>query len=91
MEHLNQSFTIKYDYKVYFTSALFHKQNTLLHDFLNKSDSVHGARKILFIMSIIEAIGSNPYFLVILITSDLWKSLPYLVRDFPYEFSPIAY
>ena len=50
MEHLNQSFTIKYDYKVYFTSELFHKQNTLLHDFLSKADSIHGNRKILFVL-----------------------------------------
>jgi 3-dehydroquinate synthase len=50
MEHLTQSFTIKYDYKVYFTSALFHKQNTLFNDFLNKPDSAQGNRKILFII-----------------------------------------
>ena len=51
MEHLNQSFTIKFDYKVHFTSELFHKQNTLLNDFLAGIGSIYSAnRKILFVL-----------------------------------------
>lgn len=50
MEHLNQSFTLQYNYKVYFTSDLFHKQNTLLYDFLNQSGTNPESRKILFVL-----------------------------------------
>lgn len=50
MEHLNQSFTIRYSYKVEFTSNLFHQQNTLLHDFLGQTDLKSEQRKILFVL-----------------------------------------
>lgn len=50
MEHLSQSFTVKYDYKVYFTSSLFHHTNTLFNDFLAGSGSVSERRKIIFVI-----------------------------------------
>ncbi|HXI01361.1 MAG TPA: 3-dehydroquinate synthase [Sphingobacteriaceae bacterium] len=50
MEHLSQSFTIKYDYQVYFTTSLFSIENTLFNDFLTSSESGLGGRKILYIV-----------------------------------------
>ena len=49
MEHLHQSFTIKYEYNVFFTSGLFAVENPLLNDFLlaTKSGAV---KKILFVV-----------------------------------------
>ena len=49
MEHLHQSFTINYDYNVFFTRGLFSLQNTLLNDFLSASISGTTTKKILFV------------------------------------------
>jgi len=50
MEHLQQSFTIKFDYKVYFTSGLFDISNKLFSDFLGETASPEIPRKILFVL-----------------------------------------
>lgn len=50
MEHLQQSFTVKFEYKVYFTSGLFDISNKLFSDFLNNTGSPEIPRKILFVL-----------------------------------------
>jgi 3-dehydroquinate synthase len=50
MEHLHQSFTVKYEYNVFFTSALFAVENTLLNDFLAASGTTGTTKKILFVI-----------------------------------------
>ncbi len=50
MEHLQQSFNIKFEYKVYFTSGLFAPSNTLFNDFLKGLGSAEIPRKILFVV-----------------------------------------
>ena len=50
MEHLQQSFTVKFEYKVYFTSGLFDTSNKLFCDFLNNTGSPGIPRKILFVL-----------------------------------------
>lgn len=49
MEHLHQSFTIKYEYNVFFTSGLFGVENPLLNNFLSASQSA-SVKKILFVV-----------------------------------------
>lgn len=48
MKHLTQSFSIKFEFPVYFTSAVFQTGNTLLNDFLKSSDNGI-KRKIMFV------------------------------------------
>ena len=50
MEHLHQSFTVKFEYNVYFTSGLFEVSNQLFSNFLNKTLSPEIPRKILFVL-----------------------------------------
>lgn len=50
MEHLQQSFTIKFEYKVFFTSHLFEVSNKIFNDFLNDTGSPEIPRKILFVL-----------------------------------------
>lgn len=50
MNYLQQSFSVKFEYKVYFTSGLFNISNTLLNDFLTGLDTPGIPRKILFII-----------------------------------------
>ncbi|MBC7759479.1 MAG: 3-dehydroquinate synthase [Phormidesmis sp. FL-bin-119] len=50
MEHLQQSFTVKFEYNVYFTSGLFEVSNPLFSNFLNKTLSPEIPRKILFVL-----------------------------------------
>ena len=50
MEHLQQSFTVKFEYNVYFTSGLFEVSNQLFSNFLNKTLSPEIPRKILFVL-----------------------------------------
>lgn len=50
MEHLQQSFNIKFEYKVYFTSGLFAPSNTLFNDFLKTAGSAEIPKKILFVV-----------------------------------------
>lgn len=50
MEDLQQSFTVKFEYKVYFTSGLFESSNKLFNDFLKITDSPGVPQKILFVL-----------------------------------------
>ncbi|SDM51818.1 3-dehydroquinate synthase [Daejeonella rubra] len=52
MKYLQQSFTVKFEYKVYFTSGLFNTSNTLFNDFLKGPGII---RKILFVVD--EGVG----------------------------------
>ena len=58
MEHLHQSFTIKYEYNVFFTSGLFAVENPLLNDFLSTSKSA-SVKKILFVVDE-GVVNTNP-------------------------------
>ena len=49
MKHLSQSFSIKFEYQVYFTTGIFNKTNTLFHDFLHSTGTSASLRKILFV------------------------------------------
>lgn len=48
MDYLQQSFDIKFEYRVHFTSGLFDISNTLLHDFFNERTISGIKQKILF-------------------------------------------
>lgn len=50
MKHLTQSFSIKFEFPIYFTSAIFKAENTLLNDFLQQASSTRITRKILFVV-----------------------------------------
>lgn len=50
MEHLQQSFNIKFEYKVYFTSGLFDVSNRLFGNFMNDTGLPEIPRKILFVV-----------------------------------------
>ncbi len=58
MEHLHQSFTIKYEYNVFFTSGLFAVEDPLLNDFLSSSQSA-SIKKILFVVDK-GVVNTNP-------------------------------
>jgi 3-dehydroquinate synthase len=47
MNHLQQSFTVKFEYKVYFSKGLFNPSNSLFNDFLKGTGIV---RKIFFVV-----------------------------------------
>ena len=49
MEHLSQSFSVKFEYQVYFTAGIFNQTNTLFNDFLLGSGASASFRKILFV------------------------------------------
>jgi 3-dehydroquinate synthase len=49
MEHLSQSFSVKFEYQVYFTAGIFNQTNTLFNDFLVGSSTSPSLRKILFV------------------------------------------
>lgn len=50
MSYLQQSFSVKFEYNVYFTTALFNRTNPLFSDFLDKYGSSAAERKILFVV-----------------------------------------
>lgn len=50
MKHLFQSFSVKFEYPVYFTAGLFNKDNTLLNDFFLRQGPSPSRRKILFVV-----------------------------------------
>jgi 3-dehydroquinate synthase len=52
MKYIQQSFQVKFEYKVFFTSGLFSPSNTLLNDFLKGPGII---RKILFVVD--EGVG----------------------------------
>lgn len=49
MKHLSQSFTVKFEYQVYFTTGIFNITNTLFNDFLLSAGTPASLRKILFV------------------------------------------
>jgi 3-dehydroquinate synthase len=49
MNYLQQSFNVRFDYKVYFTNHLFSNQNSLFHDFLQSQKSDVN-KKLLFVL-----------------------------------------
>ncbi|MBB6126046.1 3-dehydroquinate synthase [Mucilaginibacter lappiensis] len=50
MDTLHQSFTVKFSYDVFFTSALFDPNNKLINDFLTGSNPSTSIKKILFVI-----------------------------------------
>ncbi len=50
MEYLQQSFSVRFDYKVFFTSGLFDPANTVLDDFLTADAASGSVKKILFVI-----------------------------------------
>ncbi|WP_412468075.1 3-dehydroquinate synthase [Pedobacter sp. KLB.chiD] len=50
MEHLHQSFTVQYQYNVFFTSSLFSPENELLNSFLVNLNPAVAIKKILFVI-----------------------------------------
>lgn len=50
MDYLQQSFHVKFEYRVYFTSGLFRVSNTLLNDFFKDGWMEGASQKILFII-----------------------------------------
>jgi len=50
MDHLQQSFKVSYQYKVYFTEKLFSRSNTLINDFLKEGYQPEITQKILFVI-----------------------------------------
>ena len=50
MEHLQQSFTVPFEYKVYFTSALFDEKNPLLNNCLVNYGTTGSLKKIFFVI-----------------------------------------
>jgi len=50
MNYLQQSFTLKFEYKVFFTSGLFSQSNPLFNDFLRGMETGNITRKILFVI-----------------------------------------
>jgi 3-dehydroquinate synthase len=49
MKHLSQSFSVKFEYQVYFTAGIFNITNTLFNDFLLSAGTPASIRKILFV------------------------------------------
>ncbi|TKC60102.1 3-dehydroquinate synthase [Pedobacter hiemivivus] len=49
MSFLEQSFSVKFDYKIYFTNSLFQSTNTILADFF-KGRPAEGSQKIFFVI-----------------------------------------
>lgn len=50
MKYLQQSFAVKFEYNVYFTSGLFNISNSLFNDFLSDTAVAEIPRKILFVV-----------------------------------------
>ena len=50
MKQLSQSFTIKFEYQVYFTAGIFNTTNPLLNDFLSGFGKAASLRKIFFVV-----------------------------------------
>lgn len=56
-DYLQQSFTVKFEYRVYFTSGLFDVSNTLLDDFFREHISEGIQQKVLFVID--EGVSNN--------------------------------
>jgi 3-dehydroquinate synthase len=50
MDFLQQSFSVRFDYKVFFTNHLFNQENSLLHDFFRTEKTSDTISKIFFIL-----------------------------------------
>jgi len=50
MEYLQQTFSVKFEYKVFFTSGLFDLSNTCFDDFLLNNATTESVKKILFVV-----------------------------------------
>ncbi len=50
MEYLQQTFSVKFEYKVFFTSGLFDLSNTCMEDFLLDNATTESVKKILFVI-----------------------------------------
>ncbi|GAB2552560.1 3-dehydroquinate synthase [Spirosoma aerophilum] len=50
MDHLNQTFSVRFTYTVYFTERLFDTTNSLLTDFFSRQASTGTRKKVLFIV-----------------------------------------
>jgi len=57
MDTLHQSFTVKFSYNVFFTSALFDPANKLINDFLTGNNPSVSVKKILFVID--EGVANN--------------------------------
>lgn len=57
MDFLQQSFSVKFEYKVYFTNELFNSSNTVFADFLNQRNNKDTLQKIFFIVD--EGVNKN--------------------------------
>ena len=58
MDYLEQSFNIRYHYKIFFTEGLFNSDNLLLADFFN-SESSAAQKKVLFVLDA-GLVDANP-------------------------------
>ena len=50
MEYIQQSISVSFHYRVYFTESLFSQSNTLFHDFLEEKNQPGTVQKMLFII-----------------------------------------
>ena len=50
MEYLQQSFSVRFEYKTFFTSDLFELSNTVLNDFIAENSTSASVKKILFVV-----------------------------------------
>jgi len=57
MNYIEQSFSVRFEYKVFFTSNLFHSSNSLLNNFFKKPAAPGSLQKILFVID--EAVAVN--------------------------------
>jgi len=59
MEHLQQSFTVQYNFNVFFTSSLFSVENDLFNNFLAGLNPAKAAKKIFFVLDE-GVVNANP-------------------------------
>ncbi|HTH81578.1 MAG TPA: 3-dehydroquinate synthase [Mucilaginibacter sp.] len=59
MEYLQQSFSVKFEYKVFFTPGLFNVENTALNTFLSGDSISASVKKILFVIDQ-DVLNANP-------------------------------
>ena len=50
MNHLQQSFSVRFDYSVFFTDRLFNTTNTLFADFIARQRTAESRKKLLFVI-----------------------------------------
>ncbi|HEY6978207.1 MAG TPA: 3-dehydroquinate synthase [Chitinophagaceae bacterium] len=67
MNYIEQSFSVRFEYKVFFTSNLFHSSNCLLSNFFEKLAVTGSVQKILFVID--AAVAANHSQLLLQINS----------------------